>query len=240
MRFLVIALLPFIIGIAFYLYFFLRRTLSVFGLDTKQRAVKYSLTAASILLALCSFLGEGFGLVIYLHLMLLSLLVRFVQFIIRKTIGKKRPLFFWQKIYHSGAIPLVLTAVILFGGYLNLHSVSMTRYTVYTEKDIRSEGYRVALIADVHFGVSLDEKELLEKCKEISREEPDIVILCGDIVDNSTTKEGMRTVFNALGSIESEFGVYYVYGNHDRPMSLVKSPFTEKELNEAITASGIT
>ena len=240
MRFLVIALLPFIIGIAFYLYFFLRRTLLVFGLDTKQRAVKYSLTAASILLAMCSALGEGFGLVIYLHLMFLSLLLRLVQFIIRKSIGRKRPLCLWQKIYRSGAIPLVLTACILFGGYLNLHSVSMTRYTVYTDKDIRQEGYRVALIADVHFGVSLDEKELREKCAEISKEEPDIVILCGDIVDHSTTREGMYQVFSALGGIENKLGIYYVYGNHDRSMKMMDNAFTENEMIEAISTSGIT
>lgn len=240
MRFLVIALLPFIVGIAFYLYFFLRRTLSAFGIDTKKRAVKYSLMAASILLAMCSALGEGFGLVIYLHLMFLSLLLRLVQFVIRKTLGRKRTLCLWQKIYRSGAIPLVLTACILFGGYLNLHSVSMTRYTVYTDKDIRQEGYRVALIADVHFGVSLDQAELQEKCEEISRQDPDIVILCGDIVDHSTTREGMYQVFSILGGIESKLGIYYVNGNHDRSMRMVDNAFGEEELTEAILSSGIT
>jgi predicted Zn-dependent protease len=52
----------------------------------------------------------------------------------------------------------------------------MTRYTVYTDKDIRQEGYRVALIADVHFGVSLDElfdynqREIEEDIEEIAYE----------------------------------------------------------------------
>jgi len=240
MRFLVLALIPFVVGIAFYLYFFLRRTLSVFGIEVKAWRVRIPLMAASALLALGSFAFEGFVLVIYLHLMATSLAVRLIHFIVRMIAGKQKKLSLWKKIYRSGALPILLTAVILVGGAINLHSVQATRYTVYTEKDIREEGYRVALIADVHFGVSLDEKELREKCDEIGREEPDIVILCGDIVDHSTTREGMYAVFEALGSIDSELGIYYIYGNHDRSMSMLDNAFTEEELREVILSNGIT
>jgi predicted MPP superfamily phosphohydrolase len=125
-------------------------------------------------------------------------------------------------------------------GYANLHTVQMTSYTVRTDKDVRATGYRVALIADVHFGVSLDEAALLEKCAEIAAQAPDLVVLCGDIVDHSATREGMQSVFRALGAIESTYGVYYVYGNHDRPSRMMQGPFSAEELNAAIEESGIT
>ena len=68
-----------------------------------------------------------------------------------------------------------------------------------------------------------------------------MVILCGDIVDNNTTREEMFQIFKALGTVESEFGIFYVHGNHDRPFGFAgfESEFTEKELINTIEENGI-
>ncbi|MBE6638790.1 MAG: hypothetical protein E7616_04965 [Ruminococcaceae bacterium] len=229
-----------IVGIAFYAYYFLKRAFTVFGLPVKRKWVKTVNILLAILIALLCANPFGFSMVIILHVLAIAALFQLVNFIVKKTFGKKHSISLWEKIYGSGILPIFFAALILFGGYLNLHHVVRTDYTVYTDKDIRAQGYRIVLIADVHFGVSLDEAELWEKCKEISSAKPDIVILCGDIVDNSTTYSQMHSVFSAFGSIESKLGIYYVHGNHDRPMSLVKSAFSEKELEETILANGIT
>ncbi|MCX4314913.1 MAG: metallophosphoesterase family protein, partial [Clostridia bacterium] len=76
----------------------------------------------------------------------------------------------------------------------------------------------IALIADVHYGISVDKAELDRICAEISAASPSIVVLCGDIVDENTSKQGMAEVFDSLGGIKTEFGVYYVFGNHDRQL----------------------
>lgn len=227
-------------GIGCYNYFFLRRLLRTLGFENRKAKVGLWV-AVLVLTALCA---NPFGstVVVVMHIMFFGLLVRLLHRIIGKCVKNKdkKAFFVWTKVYGTGIVPVLMTFALLLFGYIQLNNVVATHYDIDTQKAIRAEGYRVALVADVHFGVSLDEEELWEKCREIEAKEPDIVILCGDIVDNSTTQAGMRTVFEALGSIESEFGIYYVYGNHDRPMSVVKSPFTEEQLNEAITASGIT
>ena len=227
---------------AVYLFFFLKRILSTFGVDTKRVYVRVILIIASAAIGASTMNIFSFFGVAVLHIIAMALFAQLVNYIV-KLISKTRyeKLKIWIKIYGSGALALVFTAVFMVFGYINLHNVRETAYTVSTEKELRDGGYRVALLSDIHFGVSLDYNEFTEVCAEISSKEPDMVILCGDIVDNDTTREEMHQVFEALGGIKSEFGVFYVHGNHDRPFSFrgLESEFTEAELRTAIESNGI-
>ncbi|MBQ8658500.1 MAG: metallophosphoesterase [Clostridia bacterium] len=232
------------LGVAFTFYFrsFFKRMLLVFGADVRKKPVKIGLwVAAGAVGALCiDFLG--FGGIIVLHLFAFAALLQFVNFLVKKIARKKyaEGCKIWKTIYGCGFLPILLTAVLVVGGYINLHNVVKTNYTVYTTKTVREEGYRVALLADTHFGVSLDYQGLLEVCEEVTAQEPDLVVLCGDIVDDSTTKKQMREVFSALASIQSEFGTFFVYGNHDRPSSYgIDYAFTADELVSTIEGLGI-
>jgi predicted MPP superfamily phosphohydrolase len=49
----------------------------------------------------------------------------------------------------------------------------------------------------------------------------------------------MREVFRAFGTIESRFGIYYTYGNHDRSMKMLSNRFGDNELEKTITENGI-
>ncbi len=233
---------PFLVGVGFYLYFFIKRILKVLNIDADNKKAKIIIIIASAMLSALALNITSFYTILLLHVIALALLCQLANFIVKKIAKEKYEGGFicWKKIYGIGIIPVLLSAIILVFGYINLHNVQMTHYTINTNKDIRNQGYRVALIADVHFGVSLDYEQMVEKCDEIGEQGLDLVVLCGDIVDNSATKEQMQQAFKALGSIKSEYGVYYVHGNHDRPMSLVKSEFTEDELISAIEQNGIT
>ena len=65
-------------------------------------------------------------------------------------------------------------------------------------------------------------------------------LLGGDIVDEGTELAEMQAAISALGAIESEFGVYYVFGNHDRAPYTASPHFTEAELLAALAESGVT
>ena len=239
MRFALILLSPFLPLMGWYLYTLLKGILQLFGLEWKGKR-KLLLIGAAILLLTVAALSD-LGLLFLLHFTVLGLLTCFVKLILKAFRKKKEPQknSLWEKIYRSGAIPLMLTLGIMLFGYLNLHTVVRTDYTVATQKKIREEGYRIVLIADVHFGVSLDEEALFEKCEEINATDPDLVVLCGDLADNSTTKEGMLAMLRAFGTLESELGTYFVFGNHDRSMSMVSNRFTEEELRRAMEENGI-
>ena len=229
------------LGIAAYFYFFLRRMLSAFGAPVEKRWLKIGIGIAASVVGWLSGDIMEFSSIIVLHVFLLAVLMHPIHFAMRKLFSKRSENVFgiWKKIYGSGAVPILLSAVIMIGGYVNLHNVVQTNYTIHTEKDIRAEGYRIALIADVHYGVSLDYDELLRKCEEINATQPDIVILCGDVIDGSTTGEQMREVYRALSTLKSEFGTYYVHGNHDRPFSYDSYTYTYDDQISAMRENGI-
>ena len=49
----------------------------------------------------------------------------------------------------------------------------------------------------------------------------------------------MQEVFRILGGITNNYGIYYVYGNHDRQPYTQNRSFTDEELEHAITENGI-
>lgn len=242
MRMAVLLSVP--LGICY--FFYLKTALATFGLFRKKWWFYLPLGAVSLLLGYGSTRMFTFTGVVLLHIIaayvLLWLVSLVVLAILRKREAKSLPKV--KKLFGSGILPLALIAVYLFVGHVNFMTVGKTEYTVETKKAIREEGYRVALIADVHYGISLNGKQLAEKCEEIEEQKPDIVVLCGDIVDDDTDLEEVKEVFTAFGGIESTFGTFYVHGNHDRPFTGVEdsllSGFTEKDLLVAIESNGIT
>ena len=64
-------------------------------------------------------------------------------------------------------------------------------------------------------------------------------MLGGDIVEEGTSRERMQEVFRILGGITNNYGIYYVYGNHDRQPYTQNRSFTDEELEHAITENGI-
>ncbi len=232
------------LGICF--FFYLKAALATFGFMRKTWWCYALIGAVSLGLGYWSTQMFTFSGVVFLHLIVAYLLCRLVWLAVGAILKKKNApsRVKVKKWFDSGVLPILLVAVYLFVGHVNFMVVQKTEYTVHTDKAIREEGYRVVLIADVHYGMSLDGDQLRDKCEEIEEQKPDLVVLCGDIVDDDTTPEEVKEVFAAFGNIKSTFGTFYVHGNHDRPFTDVKdsllSGFTEKDLLVAIESNGIT
>jgi len=233
---LFLGMFPFAVGIAFYFRRYFKRMAACFNLDNTAKWVRILLWILPLLVGALCLNPLRFGAIIVLHVFVLSLLAELLDLVLRGMLKNKAG-FLWKKLYLSGMLPIVLTVALLVTGYVNMHAVVRTDYTVYTDKDV-GKGYRVILIADVHYGVSLDKAELEEKCKDISSLEADLVVLCGDIVDSSTNMKGLYEVFETFGKLKSKHGVFYVYGNHDRA-ERHGAHYTNAELETAIKAGGI-
>ncbi|MDO4299400.1 MAG: metallophosphoesterase [Lachnospiraceae bacterium] len=116
--------------------------------------------------------------------------------------------------------------------------VIKTEYQIVTDKNVGN--YKLVLITDTHYDTIQDTNVLKQKIAEINQESPDLVILGGDIVEEDTSKKAMEEVFQVLGGLESTYGIYYVYGNHDRQPYTEHRSYTDQELEDAISGNGIT
>lgn len=226
--------------VAFGLYWALGKWLSCYGIQVKSKTVRLLRIAGSVFAVSCVFFWRTAGLIIA-HLVVLSLLAELVATIIRRVAGKYQEKSWYRagKIFLCGGIlPVLITCLLLSYGAWNMSRIVKTEYTISSGK-LRAD-YDIVLITDTHYGTIQDPDLLREKIAEINALQPDLVILCGDIVEEGTSKEAMQEAFSVLGSLESTYGTYYIYGNHDRQHYIAAPAYSEEELAQAMAENGIT
>lgn len=236
---IVIAALAALIG--WYTYRVVNRILRFYGLNPAGKAFKAVNIAVSAAAALISINVRRTEALIVLHLVVLYLLLDLAAWAVRTAFRARKPgkiRLLGQKLYGCGLVPIAVTAGLMIYGAVNMGHVVRTAYTVETDKQVGD--YTLALITDTHYGTIQSKAVLREKIAEINAGRPDLVILGGDIVEEGTSKEDMQEVFALLGGLESKYGIYYVYGNHDRQPYTSRRSYSNEELEQAITANGIT
>ena len=136
-------------------------------------------------------------------------------------------------------ISIMLTAVFFVYGTVNMQTIVPKEHTFASDK--LTETHRFVFLADLHYGSSQSEGTVDKALSKIADLQPDFVLLGGDITDEHTTAEEMRSIYEKLGSLGVP--VYYIYGNHDRQDHgdyLGGAKYTPEELEDAILSSGIT
>lgn len=179
--------------------------------SVKKRWQRWMLSFGIIALgfAICAFLMTPFNAVIvFLHVLIFFLLTDLIVRMV-KVVTKRDYTVNWQ-----GWSALLAAAVYLSVGYYLCMNVWQTDYTLYTDK--LSENVRVAVFADSHIGTTFDGEGFAEHIEKIKEQSPDIVLIPGDYVDNSTSRADMIRACQALGSIDAKYGVWFAFGNHDK------------------------
>lgn len=78
------------------------------------------------------------------------------------------------------------------------------------------DSLQVVLAADLHIGYNTGCGRMRTMVEEINVLQPDLVVLAGDIFDNEyEALDNPEELAAILGSIQSRYGVYACYGNHD-------------------------
>lgn len=135
-------------------------------------------------------------------------------------------------------ICLITTMLFLAFGSVNMQVVTPDHHEYPSDKISRD--YRFVFVSDLHAGSSQSMKTTADTIMKISNEEPDFVILGGDIVDELTTKEEMEETFALFGRLQVP--VYFVYGNHDvQPDAgyFGGAAFTQADIEAALRLNGI-
>ena len=121
-----------------------------------------------------------------------------------------------DRVYIAGIIAVVFSVIYLGSGWYLAHHVVETDYTVTTTKNLGMDRLRIAQISDSHVGATFDGDGFAKHMEKVQEAEPDIVVITGDYVDDDTTKEDMIKCSEALGNMQTKYGVYYIFGNHDK------------------------
>lgn len=170
--------------------------------------------------------------VVLIHLFFFWLFFDIVSFIISK-IRRKKP-----AANISAVAAIVFTASYLSIGWYSAHNVVITRYVLPTEKNI-GEPLRIAMIADVHLGITLDGDEFAAQLKRLDDLNVDAVMIAGDFVDDDSNKADLEKACSALGNIKTKYGVFYAYGNHDMGYFEGSRDFSVGDLAHELDINGV-
>lgn len=115
-------------------------------------------------------------------------------------------------------IILLITLIIIYGFYVGPTGLLINSHTINTNKITDSYNYfKIIQFSDVHYGKTIKDKEFKKIVKKINMYNPDIVVFTGDLIDQTIIpNEKQITKLNEyLKEIDSEYGKYYVSGDHD-------------------------
>lgn len=110
---------------------------------------------------------------------------------------------------------LPITCVILLCGYFNYRNPKVEHIEVNTAKKFDGESLRVVAISDVHLGYGTGIKSLERYVALINAQHPDLVLIVGDLIDNSIKPLLNKPFDSLLSTINAPLGIYMVPGNHE-------------------------
>lgn len=136
-------------------------------------------------------------------------------------------------------VALLLTGAYLGAGWMLAHRVTQTHYAIH-DAGI-SEPLRIALFTDSHVGTTFDGADLSRYVAEIQAQNPDLVVIVGDFVDDSTSRRDMLDACAALKALDAPYGVYFTFGNHDKGYSdSALRGYTGDDLIAELEKNGVT
>ncbi|MFD1907005.1 metallophosphoesterase [Paenibacillus rhizoplanae] len=111
---------------------------------------------------------------------------------------------------------LVLLAVFLIWGSRNAWSTVVRTHRLKVDKSIgTSVPLTVAVASDLHLGNIVGNRHLRRMVREMNAMNPDIVLLAGDVLDDSIEPFIRNRMEQQLKQLKARYGVYAVLGNHE-------------------------
>lgn len=154
---------------------------------------------------------------IMLYSLLYVVLFDLLRLIAKHTKLKNTLLFSRGSVISIGSVVVACAVATCLYGIFNARNIKVNEYSVTVNKSCGSDKHlKAVLVADLHMGYAIGVDHITNMVEKINEQDADIVIIAGDIFDNSydgmDDPEGIKA---QLKSIKSKYGIYAVYGNHD-------------------------
>ncbi len=116
----------------------------------------------------------------------------------------------------TGGVVLALVAGILIYGTFNALNPRITRYDLTIDKKAGSlEKLDIIMVSDIHLGSIIRTGRLQQLAEEADRRKPDLILLAGDIVDESMEPLEVDNMVRIFGKMQARYGKFAVPGNHE-------------------------
>jgi predicted MPP superfamily phosphohydrolase len=117
----------------------------------------------------------------------------------------------------------IVAACFTFGYFHYLDKKKVELFLTVHKESGRTNPLKIVAVSDLHLGYGIGKKEFESWLPLINNEEPDVVLIAGDLVDSNTRPLFERNFAESVGKIRSRYGVYAVLGNHEYIGNAAKS-----------------
>lgn len=114
-------------------------------------------------------------------------------------------------------LSFVFTLGLLGYGVYNYYHPETNVVSILTNKQYEGTPHAVKIVAisDVHLGNGTGKASLKEYVKMINAQNPDLILISGDLIDNSVVPLYTENMAEELAELKAPMGIYMVLGNHE-------------------------
>lgn len=109
---------------------------------------------------------------------------------------------------------LLVVSLVAWGTFRAFNPVVRTE-EILTSKLPPNSSYKIVLVSDIHLGRILGNAYAQDLVKKINAQNPDLVLIAGDILDEKISYVVEQDSLSQLTKLNAKLGVYAAYGNHD-------------------------
>lgn len=127
------------------------------------------------------------------------------------------------KEHFRATLPMLFTVgfitLLMIGGYIHYTKKARVHIPLTLNKNLNDsiikKPLRIVAISDLHLGYTIGRDELDKWVTLINAENPDLVLIMGDLFDNSIRPVKQRQMEESLKKLNPSLGVYACLGNHE-------------------------
>lgn len=115
-------------------------------------------------------------------------------------------------------ILIVLVLTIIYARFIGTSGLITKEYPIYS-KNVSNDfdGMKIVHFSDIHYKKNITKKKINKIIEEINLINPDLVVFTGDLIegDEHLTNNDINYLKKTLTNINSKYGKYAIFGNHD-------------------------
>lgn len=109
----------------------------------------------------------------------------------------------------------VATCCLLIFGYINYKNPEIKHLDLTIEKTFEKESIKIVSMSDIHLGYGTGISALKDYVALINSQQPDIILISGDLIDNSIKPVEKEPFDRILSELKAPMGIYMCPGNHE-------------------------
>ncbi|MDR0844701.1 MAG: metallophosphoesterase, partial [Tannerella sp.] len=118
---------------------------------------------------------------------------------------------------YSFIVSLGLTICILSYGYYRYQhpATQVINIDINKSASVSEVPFKIVAVSDIHLGMGTTQGQLQKYVRMIQAQQPDLILISGDLIDNSIVPVRSRQMEKELAQLYAPSGIYMVPGNHE-------------------------